>query len=487
MTRAAFILALAGVALVTVVRIAATHAIFSPTYDEPLHVASGFQYLTEHRYTNDRSHPPLARIIFAFPLRHARLIGTDGIDRAGQMFESAGDYMRGVVVARRGNLLFVLLAIIGVALWAVQLIGRRGATLAAAIFALLPALLAHGGLATTDVAGTAGFALAMAAMQWWLESPNWRRTALLAFAVGFGLLTKMSFPMFFGFGALTLMALARKWPIAKGLVALTGAFAIVDAVYFFGKLAIYFRGFRELMAQNTSGFDAYFLGHVTSTGSWAYFPLLLAIKTPIPALLLMLAGLAMAPRAKEPRGPAIIVAMMLALVMASSINRGIRHILPIYVPLSIVAAFAAIALWRTRASCAVLALGAWLVVNSALAHPDYLPWWNALAGAHPERLVVDSNFDWGQDVLRLRDECRRRGITSVHAALFGQADLRRIGMPLVEPIDDLQGAPGWYAISESIVLPAQARNRDAYRWLTEGREFVRVGRTIRLYRVASSS
>jgi hypothetical protein len=487
MTRATFVVALAGIALVTLLRIAATHAIFSPTYDEPLHVASGFQYLTEHRYTNDRSHPPLARIVFAFPLRHARLTGTDGIDRAGQMFESAGDYMRGVVLARRGNLLFVLLAIIGVALWAVQLVGRTGATIAAAIFALLPPLLAHGGLATTDVAGTAGFALAMAAMQWWLELPNWRRTACFAIAVGFGLLTKMSFPMFFAIGALTLMALARKWPIAKGLVALFGAFVIVDAVYFFGKLALYVKGFRDLMAQNTNGFDAYFLGHVTSTGSWAYFPLLLAIKTPIPALLLMLAGLAMAPRTRAARGPAIIVALMLALVMASSINRGIRHILPIYVPLSILAALAAIALWRTRASCAVVALGVWLVVNSALAHPDYLPWSNALAGAHPERLVVDSNFDWGQDVLRLRDECRRRGITSVHAALFGQADLRRIGMPAVEPIDELHAAPGWYAISESIVLPAQARNRNAYRWLTEGREFVRVGRTIRLYRVASSS
>jgi hypothetical protein len=254
-----------------------------------------------------------------------------------------------------------------------------------------------------------------------------------------------------------------------------------------GKLAIYFKGFRELMAQNTNGFDSYFLGHVTSTGSWAYFPVLLAIKTPLPALLLMIAGLALAVRAKSMRAPALIVALMLALVMASSINRGIRHILPIYVPLSILAAFAAMTLWRTRASCGVLALGAWLAINSALAHPDYLPWSSALGGAHPERMAVDSNFDWGQDVLRLRDECRRRGISSVHVSLFGQADLRRIGMPPVEPIDEMSGAPGWYAISESIVLPAQARNRDAYRWLTEGREFVRVGKTIRLYRVASIS
>ena len=86
-------------------------------------------------------------------------------------------------------------------------------------------------------------------------------------------------------------------------------------------------------------------------------------------------------------------------------------------------------------------------------------------------------------MLRLRDECRRRGITSLHAALFGTVDMRRIGMPPMQPIDDMRGAPGWYAISESIVIPAQARNRAAYRWLTDAREFVRVGKTIRLYRV----
>src|SRR5437764_15483530 len=114
MSRTAFILAVAAIALVTVVRIAVTQSLFSPTYDEPLHVASGFQYLTEHRYTNDRSHPPLARIVFAFPLRHARLTGTDGLDRAGQLFESAGDYMRRGVAARRGKLLFGVLAIRGV-------------------------------------------------------------------------------------------------------------------------------------------------------------------------------------------------------------------------------------------------------------------------------------------------------------------------------------------------------------------------------------
>src|SRR5437016_6162385 len=105
MSRLLFVAAVAVICLVTVLRIAATQSLFSPTYDEPIHVASGYEYLHDRHYANDRTHPPLARAVFAFPLRHATLVGNDGIDRAGQLYESAGDYMRGVTLSRRGNLL----------------------------------------------------------------------------------------------------------------------------------------------------------------------------------------------------------------------------------------------------------------------------------------------------------------------------------------------------------------------------------------------
>jgi 4-amino-4-deoxy-L-arabinose transferase-like glycosyltransferase len=483
MSRLQFVLAVAAVCAITAIRIAVTQHLFSPTWDEPLHVASGHEYLSTGNYTNDRSHPPLARIAFAFPLRHAALTGSDGLDRVGQLYQSAGDYMRGVTLSRRGNLLFVILAIAGVALWAVQLLGRTAAAIAAAIFALLPPVLAHGGLATTDMAGTAGFALAMAAFQWWLGTPTWPRTALLALAVGFGLVTKFSFPLFFAIGAVTLMVMAKRWPIVKGIVAFIGALAVVDCVYFFGKLPLFFKGFRDLLDHNFRGHDAYFLGNVTGAGWLHYFPVLLAVKTPLPALLLAIAGGWIAVKSKRHRELVIIAALLLGSAMLSSLNLGVRHILPMYVPLSMLAALAIITWWGSRARWPIAALCAWLLVNSLLGHPDYLPWANALAGRHPERVALDSNFDWGQDVLRLRHEVRRRGITALHAALWGTTDLRRIGLPPVQPINAQRGGPGWYAISESIVIPAQVRDRAAYRWLTDNRDFIRVGQSIRLYQV----
>jgi len=180
---------------------------------------------------------------------------------------------------------------------------------------------------------------------------------------------------------------------------------------------------------------------------------------------------------------ASIAAAMSAASMTSRANLGVRHVMPFYVPLSALAALGMLTLWETRARWIAPLLAAWLVADSALAHPDYLPWMNAFAGRHPERIVVDSNLDWGQDVLRLRAACQEKHVAAIGVALFGTADLHRLGLPPTHAIDPQHASPGWYAISESIVMPAQARDPHAYAWLTEGRAFERVGKSIRLYRV----
>jgi hypothetical protein len=56
-------------------------------------------------------------------------------------------------------------------------------------------------------------------------------------------------------------------------------------------------------------------------------------------------------------------------------------------------------------------------------------------------------------------------------------------MPPTRPVPREPGGPGWYAVSESFIIPEQVRDPAAYRWLTDGRGFRRVGRTIRLYHV----
>ncbi len=469
---------------ITCLRVAATHAVFSPTYDEALHVTSGYNFLVEHRYRSGTENPPLARAVFAFPLRSARPTAPEGNERAGQIFESAGDYMTDVVEARRGNLLFLVLAILGTATLAAEVISPAAAVLAAGSFALLPPVLAHGGLATTDIAGTAGFAFSVAAMYRWLKEPSWRSTTLLGAAMALLLLTKFTVALFFALAAAILILLYRRLPLRRGAAAFAISLAIVYAVYLYGHAAPRFLvGIANVARYSAQGHDAYLLGEVRHTGWWYYFPLVLAIKTPIPFLLLSLVGMWLTLERKTHRWLTILTVAMLASVLTMKADLGIRHILPIYVPLSLLVAYAVVRLDRTALRWGAAALGAWLAAGSLMAHPDYLPWMNAFAGSSPQYVVLDSNFDWGQDALRLRDACRSHHIQELGVELFGTVDLRRIGMPPTTSIDPYEAGSGWFAVSESFIIPAQVRDAKAYRWLTDARAFERIGKSIRLYRV----
>lgn len=392
--------------------------------------------------------------------------------------------MAGIAAARRGNLLFLVAAIAGVAALVARRVGTAEGVIAAAFFVLLPPVLAHAGLATTDLAATAAFAVATVVLNEWIRVPNWPLTLGLAAAVGAGLLTKFSFPIFFGIAALALFAVARQFPHPRATAAAVGALAIVWGGYFFRQLPRFFSGFAAVLRHGAEGHEAYFLGEVRSTGWWEYFPVVLTLKTPIPFLVLASVGAAGAIRKRQHRFFVVIAAAMLFAVIPSRMNLGVRHILPIYVPLAALAAIGAVSLWQSRARWVLPVLGAWFVMNSFGAHPDYLPWMNAFAGKHPERVVLDSNFDWGQDVLRLRDVCRARRIPAIGVELIGTVDLRRIGIPPTHSIDRYRGTPGWYAVSEGFIIPAQVREPGAYRWLTENRPFRRIGKTIRLYHVA---
>lgn len=497
----AVLAALAGV------RVALTHRVFSPTYDEPVHVAAGFDYLTSHRYTLDKQHPPLARAFFALPFRHVTVPeNLRWSDRGNAVLSSSGDYLAGIAAARRGNLFFLVAAIGGVALWAFELFGPAHAVIAAALFSLLPPVLAHGGLATTDMSGAAALPFALLALHRLLE--NRGSFVPLGIAIGLGLVTKFSFAPFFAVSAMVMLAARRHVPVRRLVAAAAIAFAIVWTVYLFdfGTMSsvdpvaplladavlhlpavahiplpapLFFDGILGVRLHDLGGHPSFLLGRVYQTGTRIYFPVALAVKTPLAFLALAAIGIFR----RRNLTLTLISAAIFAVAAASSINIGIRHLLPLYAPLSLVAADGCVALWNGQRVVAGAA-AAWLVVASFLAHPDYLPWMNALAGNHPEQVLSDSNFDWGQDAARLATVCRANGVTSLGVALFGTADLRRLGVLATHAIDPHRAASGWIAISESVLQPALATDRLAYRWLVNGRRFLRVGRTIRLYRPA---
>jgi hypothetical protein len=157
-----------------------------------------------------------------------------------------------------------------------------------------------------------------------------------------------------------------------------------------------------------------------------------------------------------------------------------------YPLMAIAGAQGAMELWRSshprvaRATIAVLAaMTLWIPVRS---YPDWLAYFNPLAGAHPEHVLVDSNLDWGQDLYRLRDTLVLNGITdSVYVAYFGTADLAAAGVPRARVLGLHERRPGWIAASETYLAGEWVGT--AYQWLYDFRPVARIGPSMLLWHI----
>ena len=518
MRRRTYIAALAVLIAIAVVRVDNANRAFSATTDEPAHLGDGYHWF-EGISPFDPSHPPLARILCALPLRLTGVPpSTQGseVDQGNTIMRS-GDYETNLRRARRGNLVLFALAIIATAEWARQTFSDGVAVTAAALFTTLPTVLAHGGLITTDMAATATLPVALLALDWFLEQPSWKRALVLGGAIGLGLLAKLSFLVFFPAGAVfVLIARGRlkpalRWaPVALvvGLFVLWAGYRFTfdrpsniskDAVFLFHYAApaplipmaramaqmplpapAYALGVATLKFRDKQlGHPSYLLGKTSTKGWWFYFPVVFFYKTPLPFLILLARGLARIRTRAQFAYAGVAVAIM-AIGLTATINIGLRHLLPIYVPLSIVAAFGAADIANRAIApfsrVALASLFAWLVIGGALAHPDYLGWFNAFAQPNPARIAIDSNLDWGQDTMRLAKTAREMGIDQLHFATTGTIRFEDYGLR-VDWLPPYAKTRGWVAVSESVAT----MNREGYRWLDAYRPARRIGTSIRLY------
>jgi hypothetical protein len=243
------------------------------------------------------------------------------------------------------------------------------------------------------------------------------------------------------------------------------------------------RGIGEMIEVNRNGFPGYALGNWSHAGWWWYFPLALALKTTLASLLFALAGLLIARRNGVFIEAMAAAGAILGLSMTTHVDIGVRYILPIFVPLSLAMGIALTTAMRDRhrfVRVAAIVLVSWHVVASFAAHPDYLAYFNEAAQPDPSRYLVDSNLDWGQDTLRLRNEVKRMHLSSLGVALFGPADLDRLGFPPRFYVDAETPTHGWVAVSDHTYR--WARPYGGWKWLPRN-ECKRIGKSIRLCHV----
>lgn len=520
------------VVAVALIRVAATHHLLSAVADEPAHVAAGYDWLKGYGYSTDPTHPPLARILSALPLvlAHVPEPHYTFMARGNDLLYSNDRYDKNVARTRLGNLLFFAIAILATAALGARYHGAAAGVVAALLFSLQPSVLAHAGLATTDCAVTAAIPVAVLALERWLDRRSWKRAAILGVVCGLGALTKFSFLPFFGVLAATILVLrfrreALTKTTAKQLLAMALLAGVViwagyrftfetisdsdplgpisaDRV-FSGKLRTpmmwigarlplpapqFFVGLFLVKIHNDDGHESYLFGRYSGHGWWYYFPVLLFYKTPIPFLLLFAWGIAAVFLRRAPKTPLLLFTILLLSVLPSGINIGIRHVLPLYVFAAIVGAYGIVAAWQateTFGRTALASLGLWLAVSSFAAHPDYIAYFNEFAGDDPAHIAIDSNLDWGQDLLRLARFVREQHIETFHIAYAGSAILPNHGMR-AESLDPDKPETGWVVVCETAakLTGEGSRHGHGYDWLDAYKPYARIGRSIRVYRIA---
>ena len=457
------------------------------TADEPVHLAAALEIARDGTGRWNPEHPPLAKALAGsalagLPIRPADdpLRSPPGPARLLRFLYQNTTPPETILL--RARLPFV--ALLAALLLAVRAEARRRwgpwAGCAALSFAALePTLNAHAGVVHTDVAVTLFVVLSLGPLSRLARAEARDAAPLLGLLWGLGFLSKFSAPLlalctlpFLAADATPtlrdLPRLARRLLAAGGialLVTLAGfawAFRnqspedrhalVVDRIEVKGRspevaravlaagdalppLGNLLTGALSVALQSDVGAGVnYFLGYVSREGSPWYFPVALAVKAPLGLLL----GLATSLVARESRRFAAVfggtLLIFLLLSARTTYNIGVRHAL-LFFPLAAVAAGSSLSAPAVRLRRAA-ALGALCVagVEIATIHPHELSFFNALAGgpAGGRRFFVDSNLDWGQDLLRLKNAAPSLAPAGLGTVAFG-GDLPARHAPILRP------------------------------------------------------
>jgi len=511
----------------------------SATADEGAHIASGLIKLRHGWLSFFAEQPPLMNVISAMPLTSVSMdeqwretLHTRGHWAAGQrlLYASGNDAYRLLFLARLPTIaLFLALSFAVYFFVTSETRSRTWGLFGFALTGFCPALLAHGRLATVDLAATAfmffAFGATMLVLRRHHRLSQTKATMIGALAGFFGMcaiLAKTSGAIVVPFLALVVALHAwrrRTWRplLAPVLAALAAALVMLYAVTFAlasdGFLRAQHGGTPWLLipwTQYQIHIDAirgwfqaghenpqFLLGEFSRTGWPHYYLVAFLLKTPLGALLLAVLAMVAALRRRSfaAHTALLFVLLFFAVSATSRIALGLRYVLPVYPFL-----YAAIAILLPRVvidrkrALLVGALLAWHIGASLVAWPSYLSYFNELIGSHrnADRFLIDSNLDWGQDLRRLGIWMHENEVPFIRVDYFGAGDIgyelgtraERWTAPRPEPIP-----PGWFAVSRhfyrtSFDTRESPVDYDSYLAASGARYVTTIGGSIDVYRVA---
>lgn len=408
--------------------------------------------------------------------------------------------------------------------WSRELFDERCGLLAATLWCFCPMVLAHGALVTGDMAATVTGLAVFRSFWKWLRRPDWTQAIIVGLLWGLAELAKFLWLMLYGLLPLLWIFWRlfgqRQQPLSKclpkellqGLLMVVLSLDVLNLGYLyegFGEPLVASR-FGEKLVSKIHGISplesrdswlaqvpmplpaeylaglgeidqfvsakpmSYLCGEYRSGGVWYFYLYGWAVKLPLGTWLIIgLTSIARLIRWRQQfRDPAIFLDGRYLLIAAFSIlifvtlKSGVqflRYTLPV-LPFVLIWASQLLnldLLGRWLRPLVVSGL-AWSIISSLVVYPHSLSYFNELVGSRRGYLhLIDDSYDWGQDLLALRDWLRAHPeVTPLKLAYWGWTDPRTVGIDFELPplqsariptqetgSSTVKLAPGWYAVS----------------------------------------
>lgn len=466
--------------LIGCIRIISTYTHLSHTNDEPFHVYCGLEFLQDSKYNVEALHPPLSRVAVAYGLYRegARIVNdttkqnSDGII---EPYSTNNKYWHNITLSRLGILPFFVIAVLCMYWLGSMLCGANTGLLSAGIYSFIPMVLAHSGLATTDIPASAMLLLSLSSLLFAYRKNTWWSWLIVGIALGLAISSKFTMIPFGVLLLISVLIYGRKLKkqgnklriphmrfIALSVVTscivvwgvygfsfgtigdyrdryggynptnevleehLQGSNVIKPIVLTLSNIPVpapaFFVGIMEVYDRNNKSDGGYFLGNPSAPREilWLFFPVLYLAKMPLGFLVLFLMSIIAVKKIKIGNSLSVILlwfVLCVAFMLTSKLIIGLRHVLPILFLPPLLTAVGIEYYTRTKSKIHLLIIGggiALFAIESIVAHPYYLTWFNVVANPYKTTITRDSDVDWGQDEKATVDTLQKYNLSKAY-------------------------------------------------------------------------
>ncbi len=461
----------------------------SLTIDETAHIVSGYLALHEGTFNVNLEHPPLVKMAAALPLMfmdteyvHSREPAPDQWSEGHRfLFDQPGKVDSILWSSRLAVLLFNTILFCALAILAWKAFGNPWmAALLILFLAFDPNVLAHTRYVTTDVPIALSIVgLVLALLTYARQRPNtsiaWivtfltlallvKFSGLVAFVLGIACFAVLSrgtinrlrnlllvafiplactyglyFAVNLAVSPASLDVLASQADVRSATVETVNRSAFLRPVssFFIGASAVV----RRTDPDQGNSFTQFLDGEGKDRGGWrSYFPIATVYKETPAFFLLFLTVLIFLAVENEKRKlmlsmatvPLAFFGAYLLSSIASDLNIGIRHFLPVLCLVSLLCLLFLDSLMGMSSRHGRLLLGTFCTflallqgISVATTYPYFLSYFNAASGGWPRGYthLVDSNLDWGEQLKRFSEWTYERNIPVVSVDYWGKSPL----------------------------------------------------------------